>query len=92
MEEYTHRFRNRIPFDFEDHFNYQKISSEKISFARHYIENKMGIDLSSDSYIEFSSIRATIFGYLVAHIALEYEEYLNRKPEAGFKTSSPDEW
>lgn len=90
MEDYTHRFRNTIPFDFEDYFNYQKISPEQISFARHYIETIMGIDLDSESIIEFASIRATIFGYLVAHIALEYEEYFKRKPEAGFKTSSPD--
>jgi len=81
----------RIPFDFEDHFNYEKISPEQISFARYYIENKMGIDLSSDSYIEFSSIRAIVFGYLVAHIVSEYEESFKGKPEAGFKTSSPDE-
>jgi len=91
MKEYTHRFRNKIPFDFEDHFDYKEISPEQISFARHYIENIMGIDLDSYSTIEFSSIRATIFGYLVAHIALEYEEYFKGKPEAGFKNSSPDE-
>lgn len=92
MEDYTHRFRNTIPFDFEDYFNYQKISHEQITFARHYVENKMGIDLNSDSIIEFSSINAIIFGYLVAHIALEYEEYFKGKPEAGFKTSSADDW
>lgn len=91
MKEYTHRYRNKIPFDFEDHFNYQRISSEQISFARHYIENNMGIDLDSYSTIEFSSISATIFGYLVAHIALEYKEYVKEKPGAGFKNSSPDE-
>jgi hypothetical protein len=91
MDDNIHSFRNRILFDFEDHFNYQEISPEKISFARHYIESIMGIDLSSDSYIEFTSIRATVFGYLVAHIALEYEEYIKGKPEAGFITSSPDE-
>jgi len=91
MKEYTHRFKNTIPFDFEDHFNYQKISPEKISFARHYIENKMGIDLSSDSYIEFASISAIVFGYLVAHIALEYEEYIKGKSEYEFNNNSQDE-
>jgi len=91
MDDNIHRFRNRIPFDFEDHFNYQEISPEQISFPRHYIEKLMGIDLDSDSIIEFSSINAIIFGYLVAHIALEYEEYLKENSDDGFKTSSRDE-
>ena len=91
MDDNIQRFRNRIPFDFEDHFNYQEISPEQISFARHYIENLMGIDLDSYSSFEFSSISQTVFGYLVAHITLEYEEYSKGKPDAGFKTSSPDE-
>jgi len=91
MDDNIQRFKNRIPFDFEDHFNYQKISPEQISFARHYIENKMGIDLDSYSSFEFSSISPTVFGYLVAHIALEYEEYLKGNSDPGFKTSSPDE-
>jgi len=51
----------------------------------------MGIDLNSDSNIEFSSINAIIFGYLVAHIALEYEEYYKGNPKPGFTPSSPDE-
>ncbi len=55
MDENTHNLRNRIPFDFEDHFNYQEISTQQIFFARHYIENIMGIDLDSYSTIEFSS-------------------------------------
>lgn len=91
MDENIHSFRNRIPFDFEDHFNYERISPEQIYFARHYIENKMGFDLDSDASIEFKTIRATIFGYLVAHIALEYEEYYKGSSDTGFKTLSPDE-
>ena len=91
MDDNIYRFRNTIPLDFEDQFNYQRISPDQISFARHYVENKMGIDLNSDSIIEFSSIRAIVFGYLVAHIALEYEEYLKGNSDPGFKTSSPDE-
>ena len=85
------KIRDRIRFDFEDHFNYDRISSDQISFARHYIENKMGIDINSDSFIEFSTISATVFGYLVAHIALEYEEYIKGKSEDGFKISPPGE-
>jgi hypothetical protein len=83
--------RDRLRFDFEDHFNYEEISSEQICFARYYIENKMGIALDSDSIIEFSSISPTVFGYLVAHIAYEYEEYNKRKMEDWFKTLPPDE-
>ena len=90
MDDNIQRFRNRIPFDFEDHFNYQEISPEQISFARHYIENLMGIDLDSYSSFEFSSISPTVFGYLVAHIALEYEEYTKGNSEAGFNNKSQD--
>ena len=90
MDDNIYRFRNLIPFDFEDHFNYEKISPEQITFARHYVENKMGIELDDDSIIEFSSISPTVFGYLVAHIAYEYEEYNRRKMEAWFKTLPPD--
>jgi len=90
MDDNFNRFMNRIPFDFEDHFNYEKISQEQISFARYYIENKMGIDLDSYSSFEFSSISTTIFGYLIAHIALEYEEYSKGSSDAGSKTSSPN--
>jgi hypothetical protein len=75
-------------FDFEDHFNYEEISSDQIFFARHYLENMMGIDLDSDSTIEFTSISATVFGYMVAHIAVEYEKFM-RKTEDGFKFSPP---
>lgn len=91
MDDNIQKFIKRIPFDFEYHFNYQEISPDQISFTRHYIENKLGIDLDSDSIIEFSSINAIILGYLVAHIALEYEEYTKGNSDAGFKTSSPDE-
>ncbi len=90
MDDNILRFINRKPFDFEDHFNYQEISPEQISFARYYLKNLMGIDLNSDIIIEFSSINAIIFGYIVAHIAVEYEEYLNENSVTGFKTSSPD--
>lgn len=76
MEDYTHRYWNKIPFNFEDHFNYQKISPEHVSFARHYIENHMGIDLDSETIIEFTPIRSEVFGYLIAHLAVEYEKYL----------------
>ena len=78
-------------FIFEDYFNYEEISSEQIFFARHYIENCMGIDLDSDPTIEFTSIRTTVLGLLVAHIASEYEEYFKMKPEDGFKSSPPGE-
>ena len=91
MDDYIHRIGDRIHFNFEDHFNYEQISPEQISFARYYIENIMGIDLDSDSIIEFTSIRSTIFGYLVAHLALEYEEFKKRESETGFKPSPPDE-
>jgi hypothetical protein len=89
MDDNIQRIRNRIPFDFEDHFNYKNISPEQISFARHYTENIMGIDLDSYSSFEFSSISPTVFGYLIAHIALEYEKYIKSKPETGFNTKSP---
>jgi len=78
-------------YNFEDYFNYDEISSEQIFFARHYIENLMGIELDNDSTIEFASIRSSVFGFLVAHIASEYEEYNKLKCKDGFKTSPPDE-
>lgn len=91
MDDNLLRFVNRIPFDFEDHFNYEKISPEQVTFARYYIEDKMGIDLDSYSSFEFSSISPTVFGFLIAHIAKEYEEYSKGSSDAGSKTKSPDE-
>jgi hypothetical protein len=85
------KIQDRIRLDFEDHFNYERISSDQTSFARHYIENLMEIDLDSDYTIEFSSISTTVFGFMVAHIAYEYEEYNKWKWEAGFKILPPDE-
>lgn len=75
MENNIHRFRNRIPCDFEDHFDYQTISPEHVSFARHYIENEMGIELDSETLIEFTPIRAIVFGYFIAHLVMECEKY-----------------
>lgn len=91
MDENIYKCRNRIAYDFEDHFNYQTVSQVQISFARHYLKNLMGIDIDSESIIEFSSINSIIFGYLVAHIANEYEEFNKRKMEDWFKSLPPDE-
>ena len=68
---------NRIclDLDFEDYFNRDVISHEKIQFARHYLEDIMGFDLHEDPLIVFSPIGSKIFGYLVADIVLEYENY-----------------
>jgi hypothetical protein len=68
--------RIRLDLDFEDYFNRDVISSEKIQFARHYLENIMGFDLKEDPLIVFSPIGSKIFGYLVAHIVVEYENYI----------------
>jgi hypothetical protein len=70
-----HIDRDKLPFNFADHFNLENISSEKIRFAKHYIEEQMGFDLDEDPLIVFSPIGSTIFGYLVAHIVVEYEKY-----------------
>jgi hypothetical protein len=67
--------RDKLPVNFEDRFNMEKISSEKIQFARHYLENIMGLDLHEDPLIVFSPIGSKIFGFLVADIVLEYENY-----------------
>jgi len=67
--------RDKLPFDFESHFNMEKISSEKIQFAKHYIEDKMGFELDENPLIEFTPISSRSFGYLVAHIVVEYEKY-----------------
>jgi hypothetical protein len=75
---------------FEEYFN-SDIPSEKIKFARHYVESKMGYDLSEDSLIDFSAIGIKLFGCMVADIVLEYEEYHKEKSETGFKNSPPDE-
>jgi hypothetical protein len=67
--------RINLDLDFEDYFNRDVISSEKIQFARHYLENIMGFDLQEDPLIVFSPIGSKIFGYLVADIVVEYENY-----------------
>ena len=66
---------DNVHFNFEDHFNLEKISSEKIQFAKHYVENDIGIDLEEDSWIFFSPISSTVMGYFVAHIAVEFEKF-----------------
>ena len=78
MTENRYQYSNKIPFDFEDHFDYQKISPEHVLFARYYIENNMGIELDSETLIEFSPIRARVFGFLIAHLADEFEKYKSR--------------
>jgi hypothetical protein len=75
MTENRYQYSNKIPFFFEDHFDYQKISPEHVAFARHFIENEMGIELDSDTLIEFSPIRSKVFGFLIAHLADEFEKY-----------------
>lgn len=70
--------RDRWNFDFEGQFNMEEISSEKIRFARNYLETTMGINIGEDSLIEFSSIRSTIFGYPVAHLVSEYEKFIKK--------------
>ena len=67
--------REKLPFDFEANFNMENISLEKIQFAKHYIEDKMGFDLGENPLIEFTPISSRAFGYLVAHIVVEYEKY-----------------
>ena len=64
-----------VDIDFEDQFNKENISSDKIQFARYYLEDKIGVDLEEDPTIVFSPIGSTIFGYLVAHIVVEYEKF-----------------
>jgi hypothetical protein len=59
---------------FEDYFN-SNVPSEKIQFARYYVETKMGYDLDEDSLIDFSQIGIKLFGCLVADIVQEYEIY-----------------
>jgi hypothetical protein len=75
MNDKIDRYKNRIPFDFEDHFNLKNISQDKIQFARHYVETNIGADLDEDPLIVFSPIASTVFGYMVAHIAVEYEKF-----------------
>ncbi len=70
--------RDRYQINFEDYFN-NDIPSEKIRFARHYIENNMGIDMDEDSLIDFSAVGIKLFGCLVADIALEYELFRKNK-------------
>lgn len=62
----------RPGIDFEDYFN-SSVPADKIQFARHYVETKMGYDLNEDCLIDFSEISIKLFGCLVADIALEYE-------------------
>lgn len=64
---------------FEDYFNKDVISTEKIEFARNYIETKMGYDLNEDSLIDFSAIGIKLFGCLVVDIILEYEIYNDQR-------------
>ncbi len=65
----------RPGINFEDYFNKDTVCPEKIDFARYYIEDKMGYDLSGDSLIDFSAIGIKLFGCLVADIVLEYENF-----------------
>jgi len=65
--------RNRIKF--EDYFNKDIVSPEKIEFARHNIEDKMGYDLNEDSLIDFSAIGIKLFGSMLVDIVLEYENF-----------------
>ena len=67
----------RQDLEFEELFN-SKIPSEKIRFARHYVETKMGYDLDEDSLVDFSAIGIKLFGCLVADIVLEYENYKDK--------------
>ncbi len=64
-----------VDIDFEDQFNKENITSDQIRFARYYLEDKIGVDLEEDPMIVISPIGSTIFGYLVAHIVVEYEKY-----------------
>ena len=70
--------KDRLNFDFEDHFNKENISSDKIRFAKYYLEDKIGVDLEEDPMIVFSPIGSTVFGYLVAHIVVEYEKFIGK--------------
>ena len=67
----------RLDLNFEDYFN-AYIPSEKIRFARLYVETKMGYDLDEDSLIDFSAIGIKLFGCMVADIVLEYENYKDK--------------
>ena len=62
-------------FNFEDYFNHEEISSDKIQFAKYYLDENLGADLEEDPMIIFSPISATVFGFLVAHIVDEYEKF-----------------
>jgi hypothetical protein len=64
-----------IKINFENHFNDNNISMEKIEFARHYVENLIEADIDINTIIEIDPIGSLVFGYLVAHIVAEYERY-----------------
>ena len=64
---------------FEDYFSKKTVSPEKIAFARHYIEDKMGYDLNEDSFIDFSAIGIKLFGSMIVDIVMEYESYSGRR-------------
>lgn len=72
--------------NFEDHFNLDEISMDKIQFAKFYLAENLGADLEEDPMIIFSPISATVFGCLVAHIVDEYEKF-KEKTENGFNSS-----
>ena len=64
-----------VDIDFEDQFNKDNTTSDQIRFAKYYLEDKVGVNLEEDPTIVFSPIGSTIFGYLVAHIVVEYEKF-----------------
>jgi len=82
--------KDSIYVDFEDLFDKENISEDQIRFAKHYVENNIGVDLDEDPLIVFSPLSSTVFGFMVAHIAVEYEKYKTPiVPE--FKYSPPGE-
>ena len=64
----------RPGIEFESYFN-SNVPSDKIRFARHYVETKMGYDLDEDSLIDFSNIGIKLFGSMLVDVIIEYEKF-----------------
>jgi hypothetical protein len=83
MDDNINNIRNEIGFVFADHFIIENVFQDQLSFARHYAENIMRIDISPDSTIRLAPITATVLVDFLASIALAYEDYNKEKSEDG---------
>jgi len=91
LNDNIYNIRNEIGYVFEGHFVIENVFPEQLSFARHYVENIMKIDISPDSTIKLTPITATVLVDFVASIAIAYEEYYKQKFEDGLNFSPPGE-